>query len=321
MGDSFAIAENRELLSKNLHEFLALPISSSELKQKYGLGKNYADFILESKNKGLTEDEKKYTHILYRPFDIRYTYFDSKVLWRTREKVNNHLMKPNISLIVSRQAVTDNWSHVLVTPYICDNRTFYSNKGITQACPLYLYTSSIDGTEKKVPNLNKEEWAKFDAAVGRGTTPEELLHYIYGVLHTPAYRERYKEFLKIDFPRIPLPENEEEFVRKGEIGRQLIDLHLMHNTHTWQLTTTFPEAGDCMVDAISYKDGRVMINATQYFGNVPEEAWNAYIGGYQPAQKWLKDRKGRQLSYDDIHHYRCIVHALTETQRIMNEIG
>lgn len=177
-----------------------------------------------------------------------------------------------------------------------------------------------DGTEKKEPNLKEKEWKKFDAAVGRETTPEELLHYIYGVLHSPAYRERYKEFLKIDFPRIPLPANEDEFVRKGEVGRQLIDLHLMHDSHTWQLTTTFPEAGDCMVDRVTYKDGRVMINATQYFGNVPAEAWNAYIGGYQPAQKWLKDRKGRTLTYDDIEHYRKIIHALTETQRLMKTI-
>ena len=230
-------------------------------------------------------------------------------------------MKPNISLIVSRQAITDNWSHALVTSFICDNRTFYSNKGITQACPLYLYTQSLDGTEEKIPNLNKEEWAKFDASVGRETSPEELLHYIYGVLHSPSYRERYKEFLKIDFPRIPLPESEEEFMCKGEFGRQLIDLHLMRNAHTWQLTTTFPETGDCMVDAITYKDGCVKINATQYFGNVPEEAWNAYIGGYQPAQKWLKDRKGRTLNFDDIRHYQRIIHALAETQRITNEIG
>ena len=115
-----------------------------------------------------------------------------------------------------------------------------------------------------------------------------------GVLHTLAYRERYKEFLKIDFPRIPLPENEEEFVRKGAIGKQLIDLHLMRDTHTWQLTTTFPETGDCIEDSITYKDGRVIINATQYFGNVPEEAWiTVYLQEKGILQRVNGKRNGR----------------------------
>lgn len=116
-------------------------------------------------------------------------------------------------------------------------------------------------------------------------------------------------------------EFEAEFMSKGAIGKQLMDLHLMRDTHTWPIATTFPAGGDCMVDAIRYADGCVWINDTQYFGNVPEAAWNAYIGGYQPAQKWLKDRKGRTLSFDDILHYHHIIYALSETQRLMTELG
>ncbi len=260
--------------------------------------------------------------IYYRQFDKQHIYYDKMLMARSRDKIVTHFdKKENLGLCLSKQfKAFPDYHHCAITDCMIES-CYVSNKTseISYVFPLYLYTTAIDGAEEKSPNLNREEWAKFDAAVGRETTPEELLYYIYGVLHSPTYRERYKEFLKIDFPRIPLPENEEEFMRKGDIGRQLIDLHLMHDAHIWQLTTIFPVSGDCMVKAISYKDGRVMINDTQYFDNVPEETWNAYIGGYQPAQKWLKDRKGRTLNYDDINHYRRIIHALTHTIRLMNE--
>lgn len=274
------------------------------------------DKELVSKNNTRSGFCKQYC---YRPFDKQWIEYDLSRIARGREKVMQHLQAPNYALsLIKVNSATDGLFKVLMTDGLTD-KTLLSSKDNTNVFPLYLYNTSNEGTEERVPNFNREEWGKFDAAVGRETTPEEVLNYIYGVLHSPAYRERYKEFLKIDFPRIPLPENEDDFMHRGEIGRQLIDLHLMRDTHTWQLTTTFPESGDCMVDAIKYRDGRVMINATQYFGNVPAEAWNAYIGGYQPAQKWLKDRKGRVLSFDDINHYRHIIHALTETVKLMNE--
>lgn len=254
----------------------------------------------------------------YRPFDNRYVYYDANKVERAREKVMCHFFKDNTGLMTCRQAISNDWTLVAITDKIVDD-CYVSNKTKERGYvfPLYLY---IDGTDERVPNLNRDEWAKFDAAVGRATTPEELLHYIYGVLHSPSYRERYKEFLKIDFPRIPLPESESEFISKGEIGSQLIDLHLMRDTHTWPITTTFPVGGDCMVDAIRYADGSVWINDTKFFGNVPEVAWNAYIGGYQPAQKWLKDRKGRSLCFDDILHYHHIIYALSKTQYLMSEL-
>lgn len=264
-------------------------------------------------------DNDKIEPYAYRPFDHRFIYYDAALVQRARVDIMKHMMKENTGIMVSPNNRQISTGYYFIIEGIIDRHYLDSILDSESLHPLYLYKTTNDGIEEKTPNLNREEWAKFDAAVGRTTTPEELLNYIYGVLHSPAYRERYKEFLKIDFPRIPLPENEDDFMHRGEIGRQLIDLHLMRDTHTWQLTTTFPESGDCMVDAIKYRDGRVMINATQYFGNVPAEAWNAYIGGYQPAQKWLKDRKGRVLSFDDINHYRHIIHALTETVKLMNE--
>ncbi len=161
---------------------------------------------------------------------------------------------------------------------------------------------------------------KFNNAVGRDTTPEELLDYIYAVLYSPMYRERYKEFLKVDFPRIPLPHSAEEFEYFAELGQQLIDLHLMKNANNWALETKFPESGSQKVEQASRKEDKIFINDTQYFSNVSDIAWNFYIGGYQPAQKWLKDRKGCILSYDDLMHYRQIIHALCETDKIMKNI-
>jgi predicted helicase len=151
--------------------------------------------------------------------------------------------------------------------------------------------------------------------------PEDILDYIYAVLYSPTYREKYKEFLKIDFPRIPYPKNNEIFWKLVEKGKELRLLHLMESPKLREFITTFLESGSNIVEKVKYEDGKVFINDTQYFGNVPEIAWNFYIGGYQPAQKWLKDRKGRTLSNEDLEHYQKIIVALFETERIIREIN
>lgn len=255
----------------------------------------------------------------YRPFDIRWINYDVKQITRARANVMNNLKKPNIALcLIKVNSSSDGLFKVLMSAGLID-KTILSSKDNANVFPLYLYTKEF-GEEKKNPNLKKEEWQKFNDAVGKETTPEEILAYIYAVLHSLSYRERYKEFLKVDFPRIPLPKTAKEFNRLTAIGQQLIDLHLMNNTQSWKCTTTFPEVGSQQVDFQEWKDGQVWINDKQYFGNVPESVWEFYIGGYQPAQKWLKDRKGRTLSFDEIKHYLHIIHALEETERLMKEI-
>lgn len=255
----------------------------------------------------------------YRPFDIRWINYDVKQITRARANVMNNLKKPNIALcLIKVNSSSDGLFKVLMSAGLTD-KTILSSKDNANVFPLYLYTKEF-GEEKINPNLKKEEWQKFNDAVGKETTPEEILAYIYAVLHSPSYRERYKEFLKVDFPRIPLPKTAKEFNRLTAIGQQLIDLHLMNNTQSWKCTTTFPEVGSQQVDFQEWKDGQVWINDKQYFGNVPESVWEFYIGGYQPAQKWLKDRKGRTLSFDEIKHYLHIIHALEETERLMKEI-
>jgi predicted helicase len=181
--------------------------------------------------------------------------------------------------------------------------------------PLYLY----DDDQNKTSNLLKEIVDEIKNITGQ-VTPEDIFDYIYAVLYSPSYREKYKAFLKIDFPRVPYPKDKESFKKLVAFGAELRLLHLLKSPKINQFITTYPIAGSDTVERLDYKNEKVIINAEQYFGNVPETAWNFYIGGYQPAQKWLKDRKGRILTNSDIEHYQKIIVAFVETDRIMKAI-
>ena len=161
--------------------------------------------------------------------------------------------------------------------------------------------------------------------------PIDILDYIYAVLHSPSYREQYKEFLKIDFPRVPYPKDKDTFWALVQLGGEIRQIHLLESPKVEDYITTYPKDGDNMItrkitktnigyESIDNSKGRVWINDEQFFDNVPLIAWEFYIGGYQPAQKWLKDRKGRALSFEDILHYQKIIVALSETDRLMKEI-
>ena len=263
----------------------------------------------------------------YRPFDERYIDYNvNKVLRHRYDKIRHLINSGNIGLLVPRQCEGE-WHYVFVTNRICDiNYTGTAGKfGAGNVFPLYLYPEpgSIDTSRR--PNLDEKIWAQINTTIGKETTPEDIFDYIYGILHSPSYRAKYKEFLKVNFPRIPYPKDKTEFEHFRFYGHQLRELHLMHNVP--ESPVTFPNAGSMQVDALRWEwnkddgySGNVYINETQCFEGVPAEAWDFYIGGYQPAQKWLKDRKGRTLSYDDIEHYRKIISVLMETSRLMKEI-
>jgi predicted helicase len=151
--------------------------------------------------------------------------------------------------------------------------------------------------------------------------PIDILDYIYAVLHSPTYREKYKEFLKNDFPRVPYPKDKDTFWQLVTLGGQIREIHLLESPTVEQYITQYPTDGDNVVVKPKYENGKVYIYDTQYFDNVPQTAWDFYIGDYQPAQKWLKDRKERTLEVDDILHYQKIIVAFTETDRLMNEIN
>jgi len=181
--------------------------------------------------------------------------------------------------------------------------------------PLYVY----DSNGFKISNLKEKIILNIEKFVGK-TTPEDILDYIYAVLHSPSYREKYKEFLKIDFPRVPYPKDTKSFKKLATFGAELRSIHLLESPKLNQFITTYPIVGTDTVEKLAYKNEKVFINSEQYFGNVPEIAWKFYVGGYQPAQKWLKDRKGHTLTNSDIEHYQKIIVAFVETNRIMHEI-
>jgi predicted helicase len=150
--------------------------------------------------------------------------------------------------------------------------------------------------------------------------PIDILDYIYAVLHSPTYREKYREFLKINFPRVPYPENAGQFFKLAAFGETLRKIHLLEGVEPSQEMGLFPVEGSRIVEKTEYKNGQIWINKTQYFNAVPPEVWDFYIGGYQSAQKWLKDRKGRVLDFDQIQHYQRILAALRLTGELMAQV-
>ncbi|PIZ96772.1 MAG: hypothetical protein COX80_00540 [Candidatus Magasanikbacteria bacterium CG_4_10_14_0_2_um_filter_33_14] len=240
------------------------------------------------------------------------------MLWRTRYEILKNLVNhKNIAIIFARSQKNNLWNAIFISDSIMETKAGESSTQ-SMIAPLYLYAD--DGT--KIPNLDKEIWQKINEKVGK-TEPEDILDYIYAVLHSSSYREKYQEFLKIDFPRVPYPEDKEIFWKLVELGRELRGIHLLESDRVTDFITTFPEGGSNRIEKgyPKYKDGNVYINETQYFGNVPEVAWDFYIGGYQPAQKWLKDRREREFTTEDIEHYQKIIVALTETDRLMGDIN
>ncbi len=291
-------------------------------------------YNLKSRISNAKYDESKIAEYNVRPFDYQFIYYDENLIGRAFHKVMQHMQHDNLALTVSRQ-FHDDFKYVLVADKVTDiNYIAGAGKfGGGYTFPLYIY--HVDGT--RTPNLAPAELSalfrnmpylledlhdgKKDTGAPETVTPESVLDYVYAVLHSPSYRAKYKEFLKTDFPRVPAPKDAIEYWNKSHLGRELRELHLMKSPVLDDYVTTFPESGDNIVEKLRYEDERVYINDTQYFGNVPETAWNFYIGGYQPAQKWLKDRKGRQLTADDLNHYQKIIKVLCETDRIMKEIG
>ena len=280
-------------------------------------------------------DKMLIANIDYRPFDKRYVYYDVSKIERPREKVMRHFIEgDNMGIVVGRQGqVVGNmpWNLVSISKSIIDFNYFY--RGGELVFPLYLYDAQ-DGKTRR-PNLDMEIVGHIADRIGlqfeeeksgniEAFCPMDLLDYIYGILHSPSYREQFKEFLKVDFPRIPYPTDANEFRRVAEIGGELRRVHLTEAS--LPLVTEFNIKGTPIVEAIKVTDGnddslcKVWINDEQYFDNVPRVAWEFYIGGYQPAQKWLKDRKGMTLEWDDVMHYQRIISALCKTNELMSKI-
>jgi predicted helicase len=370
--DSLSIHFNKQKLQEVITDFKNEDVQT--LKNKYKSKEDSSGWNFENAKKSIVSDIFFNQKIQYRPFDNRETIITKNsggFIGRSRFDVMKHFLSPNIGLIIPRQTTQD-YRHSFITNKIIDGNITASAKLFGTGCvfPLYLYPDTytqqtLDGNNSRTPNLNpviikqiadglgltftNEKETESDVCFANSDearpefkqsfAPIDLLDYIYAVLHSPSYREKYKEFLKIDFPRVPAPPEKDTFWKLVKLGSELRQIHLLESPIIEKYITQYPEDGDNIVAKPKYKEfymvvdeniithndppypmGNVFINETQYFANVPEVAWNFYIGGYQPAQKWLKDRKDRELSYEDILHYQKIIVALFETDRIMKEI-
>ncbi len=349
--DEFAISWSPEESAEKVERLLKTN-NEAEARQHFRLCSQSQWSYAAAKN-ALSDEawRESVTAIAYRPFDTRFTVYNSHVAVHRRERVMRHFYKyGNIGFQVSKQKKSSGvYANILSHDQISES-SFVSNKTseIGSSFPLYIYPDPNDPIYTETGHLDEAIRINFDAKLyariceaagltgplvapdGTGAfrkatgeaRPDEVkvFDYIYGVLHCPAYRERYAEFLKIDFPRVPFPASPDVFRKVSEAGEALRRLHLMEEAAIGETPYPFHGEGEGVVDRPAWEAGRVSINAAQYFEGVPALAWNFHIGGYQPAQKWLKDRRGRALTWDDVRHYQRIIKILTETDRIMREI-
>ncbi|MFZ3083858.1 type ISP restriction/modification enzyme [Rhodoferax ferrireducens] len=350
--DHFVIDIDREVVTERLKRFIGSTESPLELKEAFSLEENYAwrvaDAHKQLRDVGVNTDTWM-RRILYRPFDTRYIFFHSAVVWRTRESISQHLNHSgNLSLVgVKQVAEVDGYSHVLVSREIADNRSTFSSRGIAVQFPLWLYSG-----KSRTANFSLSFLAALHSALSLAspdyrpedaTAPlhvEKIFHYLYAVLHSPAYRQRYANFLRIDFPRIPIPGSRAVFDALAALGAQLVAWHLLEHpdaikisaTHAGGTGATAWFGSDFSLQKVAEKGralaessgdvGKVFVNASSGFTNVRLPVWQHTIGGYQVLHKWLDDRKkaGRSLSQDDITHWLRIYAALEATQKLMQQV-
>ena len=335
--DRLTIHSTPEAVYTTATDFVSL--SESEARQQYRLPRDRRDWQIRLAQEDLREHPDTEQHIVpinYRPFDTRYTYYTGQSRGfhcMPRPAIMSHLLtSENLALCthrIIRSATT--WQHAFITNRITDGNCVSNTDGPTHVFPLYLYPNPEElaiSTERSL-NFKPAFLTALSEAVGlsqvapfnlpEGVSAEEILAYVYAVLYSPTYRERYYEFLKYDFPRISLPQDLDQFRTLAALGQRLMDWHLLKNVQIPPMHR-FEGEGDGVVAQVRYLDERVWINPNQYFMDVPPEVWEYEVGAYQVCEKWLKDRRGEALRYEDVRQYRAILVAVAETLRVMAEI-
>lgn len=337
--DDLNIDFNKDKVLQRMQDVINL--DSEVLREKYNLGKDSRDWKIQFAKSDLGKllDRNYLVPINVRPFDKRWTYFTGKnkgVHTNPRFDTSKHMLnKDSIALTLTRTIEgSRSFADCFVSTNILTHHAL-SIKEVNSFAPLYLYPNQDSLDQTRRVNMDPKIRAKIEKAATdkKYGIPNEvaIFDYIYGVLHCPIYRETYAEFLKIDFPRVPYPSSPKSFWEISAKGRELRKLHLMEPDVIGETNYQFLGEGLPIIEKPSFKStskthGIVRINKTHHFKNIPKLAWEFYIGGYQPAQKWLKDRKGtdyndgKGLDYNDIRHYQDILKILSETDRIMNTI-
>ena len=292
-------------------------LSEEDARTNYNLPSDTHDWKVKSAQEVLKHDGPKKSSIYpitYRPFDTRYTYYMNKVtgfISAPRYNIMQHMLKENSGLCIGRQwgvIGSKTYDIAFITDKITDKNLF--RRGGANLFPLYLHKT------KKESNIN----SKFMKCMPTTVSPEQVLYYIYGVLYSGTYRDKYSEFLKRDFPRIPLTTSKEIFLKISLLGEQIAKLHLMTSNELGNIISTFPVEGNDIIEKVKREGNSVYINKTQYFDGIEEDVWNYEIGGYKVLDKWLKSHKGRELNLEDIEHFSRIVTALSKTIELQVEI-
>jgi hypothetical protein len=315
--DDFVIDFDKEELKKRIKDFRNNEIPDENIKNKFKL-KDKKNWKLSDARKKVMKDEdwlNSINKILYRPFDTRWIFYDDEVIERSRKEVMKHMLKENLGLTTVRQVKAGEiWYHCWITDEIIES-SYISNKTseINYLFPLYLYSDS-----GKTPNFSPEFLKFISEKYDRTLTPEEIFYYIYAILHSPTYRNKYKEFLQYDFPRIPFVDDYEKFKKLSTLGEELVDLHLIRKKLPIHVKFDIP--GSNIVERVKYENEKVWINKKQYFEGILQEIWNFYIGGYQVLDKWLKSRKGRELNSSEVELFLQIVEIIRETIKTMQKI-
>ena len=355
--DSFVISTNENELYNNIKTFFNDSYKDEEIKNILNLKDNRDWSVTEARKSHANKDFIEV--ISYRPLDNQFIYYDTSLIDFAREKTLRHMQKDNVGIILVKQpqVANDKFFDCLFISKVMTDTNFY-RRGGPSIFPLYLYpeqdtkTNLLESKDEdkpiRTPNLNPEIVADIAKAIcltftnekeaTAGTfAPMDILDYIYAVLHSPTYRETYKEFLKIDFPRVPYPSDADTFWQLVALGGELRQIHLLESPNLAEqidaLSIFYPVKGNNSVtrkmiktsvgfepDEVDSSIGKVWLNDTQYFTNVPLVAWEFYIGGYQPAQKWLKDRRDRTLAHHDIKHYLNIIASLSLTNELIQQI-
>ncbi|MES1964957.1 N-6 DNA methylase [Psychrobacter sp. AH5] len=359
--DSFTLHETENEVIETIESFINL--EDEEARKKFHLGKDVRDWKVSYARKDIENNYKngkgKIIKISYRPFEDKWTFYTGKSkgfhCYPRNEVMKHMLHQSNTGFITARSNKSESCDHFFITDKPIETKC---GERTTQSAlfPLYLYHEEDNQTEllgaqetpTRTPNFDPEIVAAIAKAIGLTFTneksdeagtfaPIDTLDYIYAVLHSPTYRETYKEFLKIDFPRVPYPSDADTFWQLVALGGELRQIHLLESpklaAQIKALSLGYPIGGDNSVtrkmtktsvgfepDEADSSIGKVWLNDTQYFTNVPLVAWEFYIGGYQPAQKWLKDRRDRMLDHHDIKHYLNIIASLSLTNELMQQI-
>jgi hypothetical protein len=342
--DSFAVAESRKEIRERIEQFIERTVSDDYLRSQYGL-RDMPFWNLSECRKAFRKVVNPEAFIIpfdYRPFDSQFALFHDLVVHRSKEKVMRHMrIKKNIALLLPRQLAGDSFSHAFCTRNVADMCVISSKtKEANNVFPLYcvregkpadLFTSVAPTRDGLHPHnstsqirgiLKSLECHNSSGNKHSEVSFEEFFYYTYAILHSPTYRKRYASFLKIDFPKIPVARNVVLLREISKIGEEISSFHLLESSIISNTETALTKTQLQEIEKISWSKGTIWLDKAQTFGfkGVTEEVWNFHVGGYQVCEKWLKDRKGRKLTQDDIAHYQKIVVALSETIRLMAEI-